>query len=165
MATVAGVPETTVASLALWVGGFVAVGHRLVGPRGPGRVGRALTATLHLLAAGAFAVALGAGAVAASSLPGFLLLVSVGFVCGHEALVSRLSERLWHREWVRSPGRVVRVLWFLLLLLTGVSSTNSSSNDEADGNPFLPPRESRVRRLAFGVLAVLALSGATLLLG
>ncbi len=79
--------------------------------------------------------------------------------------MSRLGERLRHRQWVRAPSTAVRVLWFLLLLVTDTPTSSSSDHDEADGNPFLPPRESRVRRLAVGVLAVPALFGATVLLG
>lgn len=163
MTTVAGVPGTTVASLALWVAALVAGLHRLLGARGPARLGLALNAALHLLAAGAFAVALGLGAAVAGSPPGFLLLASVGFVCGHEALVSRLSARLWHWEWPDSRG--LDLLLFFAELVTGTRMNTGSEHDEADGRPFLPPRESRVRRLAFGAVAVLTLVGATVALG
>jgi hypothetical protein len=163
MTTVAGVPATSVASLALWVAALVAGVHRLIGASGGSLVGRALNGTLHPLAAAAFAVAFGLGALVASSPPGFLLLASVGFVCGHEALVSRLGARLWHWEWPDSRG--LNLVLFFVELVTATRMQTESDHDEADGSPFLPPRESRVRRLAFGAVALLALVGATALLG
>jgi len=163
MTAVAGVPGATVASVALWVAALVAGVHRLIGVSGGTLWGRALNGTLHLLAAAAFALALGVGVLVAGSPPGFVLLASVGFVCGHEALVSRLGARLWHWEWPDSRG--LDLLLFFLELVTATRMKTSSEHDEADGTPFLPPRESRVRRLAFGAVAVLALFGATALLG
>lgn len=168
MTFVAGVPETTVASLALWAAVSIASGHRLLGARGPGWAGRALNGTLHLLAAAAFAVGLGVGAGAAASRTAYLGLAALAFVCGHEALVSRLGDRLWHRTGVaRALDRAVRTVW-LVLSVFGVLLTLEHSRDElddGDASTLLPPRESRIRRLAFGAVAVLALVGATALLG
>jgi len=168
MTTVAGVPEATVASVALWVAVLIAGAHRLLGARGSTRLGLGLNATLHLLAAGAFAAGLGVGAGAAASPVTFLPLAGLAFVCGHEALTSRLSDRLWHHTGVaRTLDRAARTVW-LLLSIFGVLLTLEHSRDEledGDASPLLPPRESRVRRLAFGALGVLALVGATTLLG
>jgi len=166
MTTGAGVPGAPVASVALWVAALIAGAHRLLGAGESSRLGLALNATLHLLAAVAFAIGLGIGAAATASSAVFVGLAVFGAVCGHEALTSRLGERLWHdtgiAEGLRRWGdRCLTGMVILYDLWMDQIPEKRTPRSE----PFLPPRESRVRRLAFGVVAVLALFGATVLLG